>query len=139
MKGRLLRQKGLSLQKALEMSKSNEVTKQQLKSLENEEKNSTEEIHEFKPKGRSRHKKPKKTFKVPRNHTTRKRNQIRHQKEQMEKAKRRRKESAIIVAIRCTVKDKTALRLARCVVGVIKAITSRQSATPNGQIELMMS
>ena len=52
LKGRLLRQKGLSLQKALEMSKSNEVTKQQLKSLENEEKkNSVEEIHEFKSKG----------------------------------------------------------------------------------------
>ena len=61
LKGRLLRQKGLSLQKALNMSKSNEVTKQQLKSLENEEKkNSMEEIHEFKSKGR--HKKPKKTF-----------------------------------------------------------------------------
>ena len=53
LKGRLLRQKGLSLQKALEVSKSNEVTKQQLKSLENEKKNSVEEIHEFKPKGRS--------------------------------------------------------------------------------------
>ena len=51
LKGRLLRQKGLSLQKALEMSKSNEVTKQQLKSLENEEKNNVEEpIHEFKSK-----------------------------------------------------------------------------------------
>ena len=59
LKGRLLRQKGLLLQKALEMSKSNEGTKQQLKSLENEEKrNSMEEIHERK----GRHKKPKKTF-----------------------------------------------------------------------------
>ena len=63
LKGWLLRQKGLSLQKALEMSKSNEVMKQQLKSLENEDKkNSVEEIHVFKPKGRFRYKKPKKTF-----------------------------------------------------------------------------
>lgn len=46
LKGRLLRQKGLSLQKALEVSKSNEVTKQQLKSLEKEEKSSVEEIHD---------------------------------------------------------------------------------------------
>ena len=138
LKGRLciLRQKGLLLQKALEMSKSNEVTKQQLKSLENEEKNSVEEIHEFKMKGRSRHKKPKKTFNQSTgNHTTRKRNQIRHQKEQMEKAKHHRKGSASIVAIRCTVKDKTVLGLARCVVSVIKAITSHQSAMPNGQIQ----
>ena len=44
------------------MSKSHKVTKQQLKSLENEKKNSVEEIHEFKPKGRSWHKKPKRTF-----------------------------------------------------------------------------
>ena len=59
LKGRLLRQKGLLLQKALEMSKSNEVTKQHLKSLENEEKkNSVEEIHEFKSNRRC--KKPKK-------------------------------------------------------------------------------
>ena len=62
MKGRLLKQKGLSLQKALEMNKSNEVTKQQLKSLENEENNSVQEpIHDFKSKGRSRHKSSKKT------------------------------------------------------------------------------
>lgn len=46
LKGRLLRQKGLSLQKALEVRKSNEVTKQQLKSLEKEEKSSVEEIHD---------------------------------------------------------------------------------------------
>ena len=46
LKGRLLKQKGLSLQKALEVSKSNEVTKQQLKSLEKEEKSSVEEIHD---------------------------------------------------------------------------------------------
>ena len=49
------------MQKALEMSKSNKVTKQQLKSLENEEKNSMEEpIHKFKLKGRLQHKKSKK-------------------------------------------------------------------------------
>lgn len=63
LKGRLLGQKGLSLQKAMELSKSNEVTKQQLKSLESEEKKSSvEEVHEVQSKGRPRHKKSKKLF-----------------------------------------------------------------------------
>ena len=63
LKGQLLRQIGLSLQKALEMSKSKDVTKQQLKSLKNKEKkNSAEEMHKFKPKGPSQHKKLKKSF-----------------------------------------------------------------------------
>ena len=132
LKGRLLRQKELSLQKVLEMSKSNEVTKQQLKSLENEDKkNSVEEIHELKPKGRFLHKKPKKTF----NQNTQKREPDQTLKKQIKKAKQLRKESASIVAIRCTVKDETVLRLARCVVSAIKAITSHQSAMPNGRIQ----
>ena len=52
LKGRLLRQKGLSLQKAIEMCKSNEITKQQLKSLENEEKKPHEEVNMCKQSGR---------------------------------------------------------------------------------------
>ena len=132
LKGRLLRQKGLSLQKALEMSKSNEVTKQQLKSLENEDKkNSVEEIHEFKPKGRFRHKKPNKTF----TQNTQKPEPDQTSKKQIKKAKQLRKGSASIVAIRCTVKEETVLSMARCVESAIKAITSRQSAMPNGRIQ----
>ena len=52
LKGRLLRQKGLSLQKAIEMCKSNDITKQQLKSLENEEKKPHEEVNMCKQSGR---------------------------------------------------------------------------------------
>ena len=136
LKGRLLRQKGLSLQKALEMSKSNEVTKQQLKSLENEEKkNSVEEIHEFKSKGR--HKKPKKTF----NQNSLKPHDSKVEPDQTSKRADGKgknnfeRKVASIVAIRCTVKDETVLLLDRCVVSAIKAITSRQSATPNGRVQ----
>lgn len=62
LKGRLLRQQALTLQKAMEMSKSDEITKQQFKSLTNEEKRSgVEEVHAFKPKGHVRNSKSKKT------------------------------------------------------------------------------
>ena len=44
--------KGLSLQKAIEICKSNEITKQQLKSLENEEKKPHEEVNMCKQSGR---------------------------------------------------------------------------------------
>ena len=61
LKGRLLRQQALTLQKAIEMSKSDEVTKQQLKSLTNEEKKSgVEEVNAFKQKGHVRNSKSKK-------------------------------------------------------------------------------
>ena len=43
--------KGLSLQKAIEICKSNEITKQQLKSLENEEKKPHEEVNMCKQSG----------------------------------------------------------------------------------------
>ena len=60
LKGRLLRQKGLSLTKAIEMSRqSSEITKQQLKSLETEERKSiVEEINHFKQRGKARKPKP---------------------------------------------------------------------------------
>ena len=61
LKGRLLRHQALTLQKAIEMSKSDEVTKQQLKSLTNEEKKSgVEEVNAFKQKGHVRNSKSKK-------------------------------------------------------------------------------
>ena len=59
LKGRLLRQKGLSLTKAIEMSQSSEITKQQLKSLETEERKSiVEEINHFKQRGKPKPAKP---------------------------------------------------------------------------------
>ena len=137
LKGRILRQKGLSLQKALEISKSNEVTKQQLTSLETKKRTAWKSRYTSKNRKADRDKRSlkKPPIKVPGNRTTRKWNQIRRKKEQMEKAKHLRKESASIVAIRRTVKEETVLRLARCVVSAIKAITSRQSAMPNSRIQ----
>ena len=126
LKGRLLRQKDLSLQKAIELSKSSEVTNQQLKSLEKEERKTVEEIDEFKKKDRPRN------LKKPVSHKFKKKT---HDPKKMSPTALPQRESANSVATAFTVKDKSAQRLAKNVSSVTKATTSLQSVTQDRRIQ----
>ena len=53
-KARLLRKKDLSLDKALDMSKSSEITNKQIKSLQHESKQSNEEVHLVQDKNKTK-------------------------------------------------------------------------------------
>ena len=56
-KARLLREKDLSLDKALDMCKSSEITNKQIKSLQHESKQSNEELHLVQDKSKTKTKK----------------------------------------------------------------------------------
>ena len=56
---RLLREKDLSLDKALDMCKSSEITNKQIKSLQHESKQSNEELHLVQDKSKTKTKKPR--------------------------------------------------------------------------------
>ena len=58
-KARLLREKDLSLDKALDMCKSSEITNKQIKSLQHESKQSNEELHLVQDKSKTKTKKPR--------------------------------------------------------------------------------
>ena len=53
-KARLLQKKDLSLDKALDMSKSSEITSKQIKSLQHESKQSNEELHLVQDKSKTK-------------------------------------------------------------------------------------
>ena len=53
-KARLLRKKDLSLDKALDMSKSSEITNKQIKSLQHESKQSNQEVHLVQDKNKTK-------------------------------------------------------------------------------------